>query len=114
MLGNVVLVLLQIAAAIGGGPFLYAMIPARGDWGLFVYAAVFAVIVFVIGLLGSLVLKGVARPSPASFLSALLFALLAAAVVTYGPQLVAGFPGHAIAHRNVVLAGAIIGYFLRR
>jgi hypothetical protein len=114
MLGKLILILLQIAAAWGAGPFVRQYIPVPGAFDLFVYAGVFAIIVYVTGILASLVIKDVASRSPAALTSALVVALIAAAFATYGMDLVPQLPSGTISKRGLVLAGAILGCVLRR
>ncbi|MEQ1669735.1 MAG: hypothetical protein ABL893_02645 [Hyphomicrobium sp.] len=114
MLGRLVLIFLQVAAGWAGAPFLRQYIPVSGAFDLFVYAAVFALIVYVVGILAALVIKDVATPSPAALTASVVVALLAAAFATYGMDLVPQIPGGTISKRGLVLAGAVLGYMFRR
>ncbi|MGQ0456151.1 MAG: hypothetical protein ACT4OU_03705 [Hyphomicrobium sp.] len=114
MLGKIILLLLQIVAAWFLGQILYSNIPAPGEFGIFLYAVLFAIIVYLTGVLGAQVLQGVGGPSGATLSAALVVALIAAAIVAFVPQLVAALPGNTISHRGLVLAGALLGYWLKR
>lgn len=114
MLGRLVLLLLQVIAAWGVGPIVRGYIPAGGALDLFIYAVVFAVIVYLVGMLASLVVKGVGMPSPATLTAALVLALIGAAFATWGLQFIPQIPSGTISNRGIVLAGAILGYFIKR
>lgn len=114
MLGKIILLLLQIGVAWFLAPLIYAKIPVPGDFGLFLYAVLFAIIVFLMGVLGGVVLQGVGSPSAATLSMSLLVALIVAAVVTFLPGIVAAIPGGTISYRGLVLAGALLGYWIKR
>ncbi len=114
MLGRLLLILLQVVAAWGIGPFVRQYVPVEGALDLFVWALIFAVIVYVVGVIASLFVKGVATPSPAALTASVTVALIAAAFAIYGMDLVPQIPGGTISKRGVVLAGAILGYMIRR
>ena len=114
MLGKIILLLLQVAAAWFFAPIIRGQIPVGGAYDLFLYALLFAVVVYLTGILAAQVLKDVAAPSTATLTSALVVALIAAAVVTFVPGIAAAIPGGTISNRGLVLAGAILGYFLRK
>ena len=114
MLGKLILIVLQAIAAWGAGPILRQYIPVSGALDLFVYAGVFAVIAYIVGILAALVIKDVGSPSPAALTASLVVALIAAAVATYGMDLIPQIPGGTISKRGIVLAGAILGYLLRK
>lgn len=114
MLGKIILLFLQIAAAWFFAPIIRGQIPVGGAYDLFLYALLFAVVVYLTGILAAQVLKDVAVPSTATLTSALVVALIAAALVTFVPGIAAAIPGGTISNRGLVLAGAILGYFLRK
>ncbi len=111
MLSYLVLIALQFAAAWFCAPVVLRYIPVTGDPRTFAHAAVFAVIVWLVGLIGSLVLKDVRTPSTASLGLGLVLALAGAGVIVAG--LVNKIPLH-FAPMFLPLAGAILGYLLRR
>lgn len=114
MLGRLVLLVLQIIVAWGAGPIVRGYIPFGGDLDLFVYAAIFAVLVYITGILASLIVKDVGMPSPATLTAALVLGLIAAAFATWGMDLIPQIPSTTISKRGVVLIGALIGYFIKR
>lgn len=112
MIGYLVLVVLQFAAAFLGAPYVLAKIPVSGDPRTFVHAAVYAVIVWVVGLVGSFALKDVRMPSTSALASALVGALIGAVVMMVPAALQAiplKFPP-----LYLPLGLAILGYMLRR
>lgn len=112
MLGNLALIALQFAGAFWGAPYVLAKIPVTGDPRMFVHAAIFAVIVWVTGLVGSFVLKDVRMPNSTGLASALIGALVGAAI-TFVPQIMQAIPLK-FPPIYLPLAGAIAGYFIRR
>lgn len=114
MLGRLVLIFLQAAIGWTAGPLVRQYVPVSGAFDLFVYAAIFAIVVYVVGILAALVVKDVATPSPAALTTALVVALIAAAFATYGWQLFPDLPGGTVTKRGFVLGGAILGYMFRR
>jgi hypothetical protein len=120
MLGYVILIILQIAGAWTLAPQLKRFLPAIPQFGgynveIFVWALIFAVIVFVIGFIGSIVLKGVRTPGAGTLTVSLLLALILAALTFIPPitQAVAQ-----IVPRVEILwwplLGAVVGYFVKR
>ena len=114
MLGRLILILLQVIVAWFAGPIIYSYVPSPGVFGLFVYAAIFAVLVYLTGILAAQVLQDVGTPSPAALTTSLVVALLAAAFVVFALPYIPQFPGNTLSHRGIVLAGAILGYLMRR
>lgn len=108
MLPRIVLILLQIACAWTLMPKIMNYIPVAGDIRIFVIAIIFAVIVWLVGLLGAEILKDTARPSGKTLAAALVLALLGAALF-YVPGLVQAIP-YKINELYVSLGGAILGY----
>lgn len=113
MLGKLILLLLQIAVAWFLAPILQAKIPVPGDFGIFLYAVLFAILVFLTGVLGAQVLQGVGGPSSATLSASLVLALIVAAIIKFLPEVAAAIPG-TISHLGLVLAGAVIGYWVKR
>lgn len=113
VLGNILLIVLQFVLGFIGAPVLLGFIPVSEDLRLFVHAALYALIVYVVGVVASLVLKGVIRRSPAALVASLVLALAGAAVMLYGQPLL-----HAIPLKfpplYLPLILAIAGYFFRR
>jgi hypothetical protein len=114
VLGYLVLIALQIIFGWFGKEMLAAQIPNQGGLvGAALGAACFAVVVWLVGLIGSLVLKGVGRPGVRALVSALIGALIGAAVVTFLPQAVAALPVD-VNPEFLPLGGAILGYLVSR
>lgn len=113
MLARLLLIVLQIAAGWFGA---HAALPyiQVGDYQLFVFGVVAAVIVWIIGLLASLVLRYIGRPGGGTLAFTIVFALLGAALSIWGPQFLPGVPwGHVDAY-YLTLAGAILGYIIKK
>jgi len=81
MLGRLILIALQIAVGWVGAPRVLPYIPAGGDVQIFVHGAAFAVVVWLVGLVGAQVLKDVSTPSPAALTWALAGGLIGAALI---------------------------------
>ena len=77
------------------------------------HAAIFAVIVWLVGLIASHILKDVRQPSSSSLALALILALAGAAVIVFAPTLLNAIPLKFPA-LYVPLAGALLGYLIRR
>lgn len=114
MLGNIALIVLQVAAALFGAPLALAKIPGGGDAQMFVRAAIYALIVWVVGFAGSFVLKDVRIPSTTALASAIVGGLIGAAVTLVPPIMQAMMQIVKFPNWYLPLAGAIIGYFIRR
>ncbi len=113
MLSYVILVILQFAAGFIGAPQLLRYVPVSGDAQNYALAAAYAVIVWIVGLLASLVLKSVRRPSAGALGLALALALAGAAVIQFAPGVLAASPVPFPA-LYLPLLGAILGYLIRR
>lgn len=113
MLSTIILVVLQFAVAFLGAPEVMRFIPVSGDLRTFAHAAVYAVLVYVVGLLASFVLKDIGQRSPASLTAALVLALLGAALIVFLPQVLNAIPLK-FPQLYVPLVLAILGYFMRR
>lgn len=112
MIGYLVLVAVQFAAAFVGAPLVLRYIPVSGDPQTFVHAAIYAVIVWIVGLVGCFVLKEVRMPTTHTLASALFGAMVGAALM-FVPQLIAAIP-FKFPPLYLPLAGAILGYLVRR
>ena len=115
MLGRLILVLIQLALGWFLGPLIVAKIPSFGALNIFVYAVVFAIVIWLIGMLGAIALKDVAQPSPATLTVALVGALIGAGltlvpdVMKAIASVVKGVPATAYP-----LIGAVLGYAVKR
>lgn len=112
MLGRLILILLQVIITWFAAPKVAAYVHLGGELDKFVFALICAILVFLIGVIGALVLKEVGSPGSATLTWSLVLALIAAAIAIWGPQLVpaiARIPDNAL-----ILAGAVIGYHAKR
>jgi len=116
MLSRLILLALQLVIAWFGAPYIVRYIPGMGRMEIFVYAAVFAVIVWIVGLVLSQVLRDLGQPSSATLVSALVLALIAAAIYTWLPVFVPESKGFMLnlQEKAYPLIGALIGYTIRR
>ena len=108
MLPRIVLILLQIAASWFIAPQIVRYIPIGGALNIFVYAVVFAIIVWIVGLIGAEILKDTPRPSPSTLTAALVVALIGAGLI-FIPGLVQAVP-FKFNSLYLPLGGAVLGY----
>ena len=120
MLPHLILIVVQLAGAWWGAKALKPLIPSLPRFGgydldVFVWAILFAFIVFIIGFVGSIVLKGVRTPGTGALTLSLVLALILAALTLVPPvtQLVDGL-GLRADRLWWPLLGAMIGYFIKR
>jgi EamA domain-containing membrane protein RarD len=115
MSSRIVLALVQAAVGWFVAPYVVAYLPRLGVLNLFVYAVVFAVLVWVVGLVLSRALKNTRTPSRETFVGSLVGALIGAAAITFVVAVVPGLlvlmPG--IPARAYPLLGAVLGYLAR-
>jgi hypothetical protein len=120
VLGYILLMILQIGGAWVLAPQVKRYLPAIPQFGgynveIFVWAVLFAVIVFVIGFIGSILLKGVRTPGPGTLTVSLLMALIFAAL-TFVPPITEAV-AQVVPRLEVLLwplIGAAIGYVIKR
>jgi len=115
MLSRLVLLFVQLVVGWLGAPYIVRYIPSLGYLELFVYAAVFAILVWVVGLVLSQVLRETRMPSSATLVSALVVALIGAALIMWLPGLVPDLAGpmRRIPAVAYPLIGAVLGYQMR-
>lgn len=115
MLGRLVLLLLQIVLGWFGSQAIMDFIKI-GDFRLFIFAVAAAIVIFLIGVIAAQVVKDVGAPSSHTLSWALGLALIAAVLWTWGPQLplLSEIPWGRVRAEYAVLAGAILGYHLKR
>lgn len=120
MLPHLILIVLQILGAWWAAPIIKGFIPPLPRLGgynvdVFIWAILFAVIVFVIGFVGSIVLKGVRTPGAGALSLALILALIVAAL-TLVPQVTQAASGAGLRVDTLwwSLIGAMAGYFIKR
>jgi hypothetical protein len=116
MLSRLVLLAVQLAVGWFGAPYIVQYIPNLGGLQLFVYAVVFAVLVWVVGLILSQVLRETGMPSSSTLVTSLVVALIGAALITWLPAIVPDLAGTMRQVRALVypLIGAVIGYHIKR
>jgi hypothetical protein len=120
MLPHLILIVLQLLGAVYIAPVIKSYIPSLGrvsgyDIDIFIWAILFAVVIFVIGFIGSIVLKGVRTPGAGALTLALVLALVIAALTLVVPiTRGAAEAGLRIATLWWPLIGAMIGYFIKR
>ncbi|MEL6622363.1 MAG: hypothetical protein AAFR70_01970 [Pseudomonadota bacterium] len=114
MLGRLVLVLIQFALAWRLAPDLKRLLPPMGDLDIFALAVCFALIVWLVGVLGHFVLKDVAQPTPSTLGVALAFALVCGGL-TLLPDVTQAV-GRVIKIDSFLypLVGAVAGYAIKR
>ncbi len=113
MIGYLVLVVLQFIAAWFAAPTVLGYIPIQGDPRTFVHALIFAVIVWIVGLVGCFALKEVRMPTTRTLAAAMIGATIGAALMMFLPQLRDAIPVK-FPPLYLPLFGAILGYMVRR
>lgn len=113
MLGRLILILLQIILGWFASKAVMKFI-AIGDFKLLIFAIVCAVVIFLIGIIAAQVLRDVGQPGSPTLSMSLIFALVAAALWTFGPSLVPQIPWGRVNAEYAVLGAAILGYLAKR
>ena len=115
MLGRLILLLLQIVIGWLGSQAVMGYIKIGAPFHLFIFAIVAAIIVFLVGIIAAQVLREVGSPSTHTLSWAVALALIAAALWTWGPTYIPQIPwGKVRPNEYAVLAGAILGYLIKR
>jgi hypothetical protein len=116
MLSRLVLLALQLVVAWFGGPIIVRYIPGLGVLQLFVFAIVFAILIWIVGLVLSQVLRETATPSSATLFAALTLGLIGAALITWLPGWLPDLarPMRQIPTIAYPLIGAALGYHIKR
>lgn len=112
MLGRLILILLQVIIAWFAAPKVASYVHLAKDFDPFIFAIICAVIVFLVGVIGALILKEVGSPGSATLTWSLVLALIGAAIAIWGPQILPAIGR--IPDNALILAGAIIGYHAKR
>jgi hypothetical protein len=110
ILGKIVLILCQLA----GGYFLVHLvgpyIPVNGVLHYVLNAVLFAVCIWLIGILGAQFIKGINSPQSSSFFYALALGLVGAAILI-APSYIQGFHFTLpFSEPSLPLMGAVLGY----
>jgi len=115
MLGYLILVLLQIGFGFYGEQQIRNLLPP--DIGglplLFLRGAILGGICWATGLVASFILKGVSTPSAATAANSVIGGLLGALAVLVLPALEVNLP-RGFSPDVLMMAGAILGYLVRR
>lgn len=116
MLARLLLLLVQLGVGWFAAPQVLRYLPKFGGViDLFIYAIVVALLVTLVGFAGSLVLQGVGTPSTGTLTSALIFALIFAALTLFDPVTAFVSSLNLGIRRDVYpLVGAVLGYFIKR
>ena len=115
MLARLILLLVQLAVGWFAAPYIIRYLPSFGTLDIFIYAVIFALLVTVIGFVGSLVLQGVGTPTTGTLTVSLIFALIFAGLTLLPP--VTTFVSSLLPNvRPLVypLVGAVLGYIIKR
>ncbi len=116
MLGRLVLLLVQLAVCWFFGPEIVKKLPSFGpQLNIFMYAVVFAILAWLIGVLGSIVLKDVAQPSTGKLSFALVGGLIGAAITLF-PDVTRAIAGvvKGVPLTAYPLIGVVLGYSIKR
>jgi hypothetical protein len=117
MLPRLILLLAQLWVGWEVANLLLRWLPANmGQLRIFVFAILAAIVVWLLGHLGALVLKDTAPPSSATLTFVLLFALVGAVLTLVEPvtRLVNGTLRGRIAAEWYPMIGAVLGYLIKR
>lgn len=122
MLPRIFLLFMQILSALYFTPLVMKLIGIRNNEILHfaIMAVVIALIIWLAGQVGGVVLKEVKPPSPATLTAALVGALIGAAIILFLPiipQFITKYttiPLNKVADFYYPLAGALIGYFYQK
>lgn len=120
MLPRLVLLVLQVAAGLFVVPqlkvSLQGVVPAAYD--LFFLAVLYAVVIMVVGFIGSVVMKGLPIPSSGTLIAMLILACGIVALVKWVPeftQTVEGVVPALKANRYAYpFVAALLGYYLKK
>jgi hypothetical protein len=119
MLPRIVLLLVQIAAAWFLADPIKAALPAlvARPYDIYVYAVIYALIIFLVGFAGSLILKNVRVPSTGTFIATVVLAFVGASLTlfeTVRTTIEQALPLLRSNQKVYALLGALIGYLAKR
>jgi hypothetical protein len=116
MISRLALIAVQLVVGWFAGQQVLPYLPNLDRLNIFLAAVVFAVIVWVIGLVAGLALKDVATPSPQTLIFALasgvIFALIT--LVPEAEKAIVSVVGHQVPHLLYPLIGTVVGYAVQR
>ena len=112
---RLVLLLVQLVGAFTAAPYITRLLPKFGQLDIFVYAIVVSIIVWLIGLVASMLLKDIAAPSSSTLTFVVILACVGAAL-TFVPAVktAVGSVARGLQPQAYPLIGAVLGYILRR
>ena len=116
MLSRLIVMFIQLAVGWYGGRELLPYLPDLQKLSIFLAAVIFAIIVWMVGLIAGAVLKDVARPSPQTLLFSMALAALFS-VITMLPdaeRAVKSVVQGEIPDLVYPLVGAVVGYAIQR
>ena len=116
MLGRLMLLLRQLAVCWFFGPEIVKKLPSFGpQLGIFMHAVVFAILAWLVGVLGAIVLKDVGHPSTGKLTFALVGGLIGAAITLF-PDVTRVIAGviKGVPLIAYPLIGAVLGYTIKR
>ncbi|MGI9409323.1 MAG: hypothetical protein ACR2OV_04570 [Hyphomicrobiaceae bacterium] len=112
--GRLILILLQLAVGWFAAPHIKQYVPSLGQLDIFVLAAIFALVVWLVGFIGALALKDVGQPTPSTLMVALVCAAIFAGM-TLVPDVMRAINGLVrIPVSAYPLIGAVVGYAIKR
>lgn len=117
MLPRIVLTLAQVAVGWNLASQVQGLIPGKfGALDIFLTAVIVAVLVWLVGQIGALVLKDTPPPSAATLTACLVLALAGAALTLVPPltQAINGVLKGGVPLKVYPLIGAVLGYLARR
>jgi small-conductance mechanosensitive channel len=115
MLGRLLLLLLQVVVCWLVGPEIFKKLPNFGQLNIFAQAVVFAILVWLVGVVAAIVLKDVGQPSTAALTAALVVGLIFAAITLFPDATRAiGRVAKGLPLMAYPLIGAVAGYTFKR
>ncbi|HEU0060961.1 MAG TPA: hypothetical protein VFR19_13865 [Hyphomicrobiaceae bacterium] len=116
MLSRAVLVAVQLIVGWMATPRLLEALPPVGGLGIFAYAVLAGLVVWLVGLALSQVLRDTRQPSSATLMAAILIAVAGALLVSFRGSLPVELRGalRAFSDELYPLLGALVGYALKR
>ena len=116
MLARLILIIAQVASAWTLSPFITAHLPwPLSQLGTFLLALVFAVVVWIVGIAGSIVMRTLSAPNLGTLSASVVFALAGAALTWIPPFIegMNGLVGFFVPYAVYPLVGAVMGYMAR-
>ncbi len=113
-MGRLILFVLQLVIGWAAGFALVAATKFQGPLKLVMFAVAFAAVAYIVGLVAAELLQGVARPTPAALVSALIGGGIGLAILFLPPYIPQLKPVLAqVQDLYLPLIGAVLGYHTR-